>query len=77
MNQGKKIPNIHNLAELVSLCAETDKTFSILEPELKELNTYAVRTRYPGENAAKGDALEAIKKSKNASNFIRKKFGLK
>ena len=73
---GKTIPHIHNLAELVSLCAETDKTFIILEPELKELNIYAVRTRYPGENASKSDASEAIKLSKNARDYIRDKLGL-
>ena len=73
---GKKAPYSHNLAELVSLCSETDNTFSIMEPELKELNIYAVRTRYPGENANKGDAKEAIKISKDARDFIRKKLGL-
>jgi len=75
-DSGKTIPHIHNLAELVSLCAETDNTFAYLEPELKELNIYAVRTRYPGENATKEDAREAIRISNNARNFIRTKFGI-
>jgi HEPN domain-containing protein len=29
---GKTIPRIHNLVDLVSLCIEVDATFEILEP---------------------------------------------
>jgi len=50
---GKEIPRIHNLVELVSLCIEVDAAFSILEPELRGLDGYAIRTRYPGQNANK------------------------
>ena len=70
------IPRIHNLVDLVSLCIEVDPTFSILEPELRGLDGYAVRTRYPGQNATKKEALIAIKTSKNVCFFIQKKMGL-
>jgi len=73
---GKVIPRIHNLVDLVSLCLEIDPTFSILEPELRGLDGYAVRTRYPGQNAAKEEALSAINISKSVSKFIRNKMGL-
>ena len=72
----KAIPRIHNLVELVSLCIEVDSTYAILEPELRGLDGYAVRTRYPGQNATKEEALTAIKTSKNVRLFIRKKLGL-
>jgi len=72
----KAIPRIHNLVELVSLCTEVDSTYAILEPELRGLAGYAVRTRYPGQNATKEEALTAIKTSKNVRLFIRKKLGL-
>ena len=72
----KVIPRIHNLVDLVSLCIEVDPIFSILEPELRGLDGYAVRTRYPGQNATKEEALIAIKTSKNVRIFIRKKLGL-
>jgi HEPN domain-containing protein len=68
----KVIPRIHNLVELVSLCIEVDPTYSILEPELRWLDGYAVRTRYPGQNANKEDALMAIKTSKTIRIFIRR-----
>jgi HEPN domain-containing protein len=72
----KPIPRIHNLIDLVALCIEVDLTFSILEQELRGLDSYAVRTRYPGQNATKEEALIAIKTSKSVSLFIRKKLGL-
>ncbi|MCE1254116.1 MAG: HEPN domain-containing protein [Anaerolineae bacterium] len=73
---GKPIPRIHNFVELVSLCIENDRTFAILEVELMGLDGYAVRTRYPVQNATKEEALFAIKTSKNVSLFIQKKLGL-
>ena len=73
---GGVIPRIHNLVDLVSLCIEVDPTYSILEPELRGLDGYAVRTRYPGQNATKEEALSTIKISKNVRLFIRKKLGL-
>jgi HEPN domain-containing protein len=72
----KDVPRTHNLVDLVSLCVEVDLTFTILEPELRGLDGYAVRTRYPGQNATKQEALSAIKISKSVSKFIRSKLGL-
>jgi len=72
---GKIIPRIHDLVDLVSFCIEVDPVFSILEPELRGLDGYAVRTRYPGLDATKEEALIAIKTSKNIRDFIRKKLG--
>src|SRR5512133_3750933 len=73
---GKDIPRIHNLVELVSICVEIDGTYSVLEPELKGLDGFAVRTRYPGQSAVKADARAAFKTAKSIRNFIRLKLGL-
>jgi HEPN domain-containing protein len=73
---GKDIPRIHNLVELVSICLEIDGTFTVLEPELRGLDGYAVRTRYPGQNANKDEAFAAIKLAKSTRGFIRLKFGI-
>jgi HEPN domain-containing protein len=73
---GRLIPRIHNLVDLVSLCIEVDPTFSILEQELRGLDSYAVRTRYPGLNATKEEALMAFNTSKGVLIFIRKKLGV-
>ena len=72
----KDIPRTHNLVELVSLCIEVDPTGSILEPELRALDGYAVRTRYPGQNATKGEARIALSTSKSVRTFIRKKLAI-
>lgn len=73
---GNTIPRVHNLVELVSICIEEDPTFVALEVELRGLDGYAIRTRYPGQNASREEAQEAIKISKNLRLFIRKKIGL-
>jgi len=73
---GKSIPRIHSLVDLVSIYIEVDPIFSVLEPELRGLDSFAVRTRYPGLNATKEEALIALKTSKNVRDFIRKKMGL-
>ena len=73
---GVDIPRIHNLVELVSICIELDGTFAILEPELRGLDGYAVRTRYPGQNANREESLSAIIISKNVRIFISEKLGL-
>jgi len=72
--KGKDIPRIHNLVELMSLCIETDKTFVILELDLKGLDGYAVRVRYPGQSASKEEARMAVKIAKGIQSFIQSRF---
>lgn len=55
---------------------EIDGTFTVLEPELRGLDGYAIRTRYPGQNANKDEALAATKIVISVRGFIRRKFGL-
>jgi HEPN domain-containing protein len=73
---GQSIPRTHSLVELVSLCIENDADFSNRETMLRGLDGYAIRTRYPGENATKEEAHEAILISKEIRLFVRNKFGI-
>lgn len=69
----KEIPRIHHLSELAALCLEIDATYAILEPDLRSLDGYAVRTRYPGQSAAKEEARSALKIARNICQFVRNK----
>ena len=72
----RNIPRIHSLVELMAICLEIDQTFIILESELKSLDGYAVRTRYPGQSATKDDAKIALKTARAIRRFIRQKLGM-
>jgi HEPN domain-containing protein len=73
---GKDVPRIHNLVELVSLCIEMDGTFAILETDLKGLDGYAVRVRYPGQSASKEEARTAVKLAKSIQSFVKSRLNL-
>jgi HEPN domain-containing protein len=73
----KHIPKIHNLIELMLLCEEIDGSFEMLRADLVTMERYAVRGRYPGETAEKGDAQSAYAAAGTTRKFIRQKLGLK
>ena len=73
---GVEIPRSHNLIDVMVLCAQGDETFMDFETHLKNLNEYAVIFRYPGENAERDEAREALKMARDVRNFLRKKLGL-
>ncbi len=73
---GNEIPRTHNLVELVSLCIETDGSFAILEPDLRGLDGYAVRIRYPGQSATKDEASTAVKIGNAVRLFVRGRISL-
>ena len=66
----------NNLVELVSLCIEMDGTFAILETDLKGLDGYAVRVRYPGQSASKEEARTAVKLAKSIQSFVKSRLNL-
>lgn len=69
------IPRTHNLVELLSLCLEFDRGLVLLEPDLKGLDGYAVRIRYPGQSASKADASAALKIARAVRGAIWSHFG--
>lgn len=68
---------VHDLAELQRLCLGVDPTFQLITAPLKTLYPYAVDIRYPGANATKEDAHEAIDAMKQVRKFVRARLGLK
>ena len=70
---GVEIPRSHNLIDLMVLCAQGDETFMDFDTHLKNLNEYAVIFRYPGENAERDEAREALKMARDVRIFLRKK----
>jgi HEPN domain-containing protein len=70
------IPKTHSLAELLALCLKLDASFTLIQADLNALEGYAVRFRYPGRTAAKGDAKAAFKSAEIIRNFLRSKLGL-
>jgi hypothetical protein len=59
------------------LCEEIDSSFEMLRADLVTMERYAVRIRYPGESAEKGDAQAAYAAAETTRKFIRQKLGLK
>jgi hypothetical protein len=57
---GSTPPRIHNLEELLNLCALYDATFITRLPLVQVLNPYAVLIRYPGMTATVAEAKEAV-----------------
>lgn len=74
--KAEDVPRIHSLVELVSLCIEIDKTFVILEPDLRGLDGYAVRVRYPGQSASKEEARMAVEIAKSIQSFVQSRLNL-
>ncbi len=44
-------PFIHDLVELIKLCADQETSFSTIQPYCVSLNPYSVQVRYPNELA--------------------------
>jgi HEPN domain-containing protein len=73
---GLETPRSHNLIDLMVLCVQGDETLMDIKTNLKNLNDYAVIFRYPGENAEREEAREALKTAREVRKFLRKIFGL-
>ena len=62
---GKDFPKTHDLTELAALLPE-GKFMKVPSQALKELNPYAIETRYPGdwEQQTRAEAVRAVKIAK-------------
>ena len=70
-------PKTHNLLELLNLAKPKDPTLELLRPFLERLNPYSVAFRYPGENAVRKDAKQALLLMTTLRIELRVKLGLK
>ena len=70
-------PKTHNLADLISICTQTDTSFSKYITEMEKLTPYAVEIRYPDDfyMPPEDDAREAYKIASEIKNFIMQKIG--
>jgi HEPN domain-containing protein len=73
---GKEYPKSHNLAKLISLCAEIEDEFQVLiDWGVDELTDYATTLRY-GEDfymPSHEEARSAIELAKRVKDFVRRK----
>ena len=67
----------HNLLNLLDKTLTVQPMWEILRPSLKALNTFAVEFRYPGENADKIMAKNAVSLCRQVRKQARLTLGLK
>lgn len=73
--QKKDFPKIHDLVELIKLCAKLDKDFLKFLEKTSILTQYYLISRYPIEYrpAGKKEAREAFEIAKEIINFVKEK----
>jgi len=69
-------PRIHYLDRLNDLCADLDSDFALIEDAALILNPFAVKFRYPGEQAEASDVERALRAMEQIREFVRAKLGL-
>ena len=74
--QGSTPPRIHDLEELLNLCALHDATLTARLPLVQVLNPYAVLIRYPGMTATVAEAKEAVHAMRRLRTIMRHKLGM-
>ncbi len=73
---GQRFSRTHNLIALLEQCLEVDPSFEFQRERLKVLDRYAVSFRYPGEQATREEARDALRAMREVRAFIRQKLGL-
>jgi len=71
--EGRDIPKIHKLLDLLKLCKEIDSSMEILLPDLTELERFAINVRYPGMSADKDEARIAYKVVRAVRELLRQR----
>ncbi len=73
---GINFAKTHNLLQLLALVLPIEPSWLALQPALIALNIFSVDFRYPGMNAAKADAKDAVNHCRAVRQTIRLSFGL-
>jgi len=66
----------HDLPSLLKLILPVEPSWLALQPQLDALNKFAVVYRYPGNDATKADAKQAVEDCRAVRRVIRQAFGL-
>ena len=67
---------IHDLIKLLELVLRVEPLWDAYRPTFRYVSAYAVSFRYPGENAEKDEARDAIKICRTFRNMARSSLGL-
>ena len=70
-------PKTHNLLTLLNLLLVLEPSWTVLQPDLQGLTTFAVSYRYPGIFADKKAAREALICCRKVRGIVRQSLGLK
>jgi len=75
---GVEFPKIHQLDELLKLCARIDADFDSLIDSAEDLTPFYISTRYPGDYPTYSfeDAEGAFQKASEIKNFVLKQLPL-
>jgi HEPN domain-containing protein len=73
---GLTIPRTHDCAALLSMLLRVEPLWEPFDSMLRLLSAYAVKFRYPGHNAAKQDAQQALRDCRVLRKEIRRSLGL-
>jgi HEPN domain-containing protein len=74
--QGSTPPRIHDLEDLLNLCALYDATLTARLPLVHVLNPYGVLIRYPGMTATVAEAQATVNAMRRLRTILRRTLGL-
>ena len=77
LETGIPFPRTHDLSALLALLLPRDPLWQSFDPACQTLTQYAVNVRYPGDDATKRDAQEALKFATAIRREARLALGLK
>ena len=76
VQQGRPAPRIHDLLQLLNLCAVGDPPLLRLRPDVLALNPFSVQVRYPGAAATPHQARDALLVTRRLRRILRRRLGL-
>ena len=74
---GVSFPRVHDLLQLLNLCAQAQPLWLAYAKVMDEMTDYAVDFRYPGQSATLREARTALKHCRSLRAEVRRSFGLK
>ena len=75
LEQGMTPPRIHDLEDLLNLCALHEAALSTQLPIVQALNPFGVQIRYPGMSATVAEAKDAVKTVRRLRTVMRRVLG--
>jgi len=67
----------HDVEMLLTMWLSLEPLWAVHAKSAEVLNKFAVRFRYPGENATRNQAKDAVARCKDIRSFVRQSLGLK